>query len=116
MGCSASDAIRNPGGGSGFAPVAQKIDAQGKGVVKIIVQLRPHAGVGKAYPPFSTNPELNYVFGVYAAKLEDWDKAKTYWTKSLELFPTMFRRWFPWARHCLSRIKLQKPGNILSER
>jgi len=71
----------------GFAPVAQKIDAQGKGVVKIIVQLRPHAGVGKAYPPFSTNPELNYVFGVYAAKLEDWDKAKTYWTKSLELLP-----------------------------
>src|SRR5690242_3313523 len=57
----------------GFAPVTQEIDAHGKGEVKVIVQLRPPAGGDKAYPPFSADPEVNYVFGVYASKLEDWD-------------------------------------------
>ena len=71
----------------GFEPAVQEIDAHGEGEVKVIVQLRPEIGGGKAYPPLSTDPEVNYVFGVYASKLGDWDKAKTYWTKIFELLP-----------------------------
>ena len=71
----------------GFEPAVQEIDARGKDEFQVMVQLRPQARGNKAYPALSTDPEVNYVFGVYASKLEDWDKAKTYWTKSLELLP-----------------------------
>src|SRR4029077_18875345 len=39
------------------------------------------------YPPLSTDPEVNYVFGVYASKLGDWEQAKACWTKVSELLP-----------------------------
>lgn len=71
----------------GFERAVQEIDAQGKQDFKVIVQLRPQAGRDKAYPPVSTDPEVNYVFGVYASKSSDWEQAKTYWTKALELLP-----------------------------
>jgi len=71
----------------GFERAIQEIDAHGEGEVKVIVQLRPQAGGDKAYPPLSTDPEVNYVFGVYASKLGDWEKAKTYWTKVFDLLP-----------------------------
>ena len=71
----------------GFERAVQEIDAHGNGEVKVIVQLRPQAGRDKAYPPVSTDPEVNYVFGVYASKSSDWEQAKTYWTKALALLP-----------------------------
>src|SRR5216683_3009382 len=71
----------------GFEPAAQEIDAHGKGEVRVTVQLRPHAGGDKTYPPVSADPEVNYVFGVYASRLGDWEQAKTYWTKVLQLLP-----------------------------
>jgi tetratricopeptide (TPR) repeat protein len=72
---------------AGFEPAVQEIDAHGKDEFKVIVQLRPRVPGDKAYPAVSTDPEVNYVFGVYASKLGDWNKAKTYWTKTLELLP-----------------------------
>ena len=71
----------------GFERAVQEIDAQGKQDFKVIVQLRPQAGRDKVYPPVSTDPEVNYVFGVYASKSSDWEQAKAYWTKALELLP-----------------------------
>src|SRR5260370_23873328 len=71
----------------GFEPAAQEIDAPGKGEVRVTVQLRPRAAGDKAYPPVSADPEVNYVFGVYASRLGDWGQAKTYWTKVLQLLP-----------------------------
>ncbi len=71
----------------GFEPAAQEIDAHGKGEVRVTVQLRPRAGGDKAYPSVSDDPEVNYVFGVYASRLGDWEQAKTYWTKVLQLLP-----------------------------
>ena len=71
----------------GFEPAAQEIDAHGKGEVRVTVQLRPRAAGDKTYPPVSTDPEVNYVFGVYASRLGDWEQAKTYWTKVLQLLP-----------------------------
>ena len=71
----------------GFERAVQEIDTQGKRDFKVIVQLRPQAERDNAYPPVSTDPEVNYVFGVYASKSSDWEQAKTYWTKALELLP-----------------------------
>ncbi len=71
----------------GFERAVQEIDARGTGEVKVIVQLRPLAGADKAYPPVSTNPEVNFIFGVYASRLGDWKQGKTYWTKALQLLP-----------------------------
>src|SRR5260370_8965130 len=71
----------------GFEPAAQEIDAPGKAEVRVTLQLRPRAAGDKAYPPVSADPEVNYVFGVYASRLGDWGQAKTYWTKVLQLLP-----------------------------
>ena len=71
----------------GFARAVQEIDAHGKGEFKVIVQLRPQVRGDKTYPPLSTDPKVNYVFGVYASKLGDWEQAKTYWTRALQLLP-----------------------------
>src|SRR5207302_199919 len=30
---------------------------------------------------------VNYIFGLYASRLGDWEQAKSYWTKVLELLP-----------------------------
>jgi len=71
----------------GFERAVQEIDANGAGEVAVTVQLQPWVGEERAYPPVSTNPEVNYVFGVYSARLRDWEQAKAYWTKVLQLLP-----------------------------
>ncbi|MFI5059680.1 MAG: tetratricopeptide repeat protein [Candidatus Acidiferrales bacterium] len=71
----------------GFERAVQEIDANGTGELRVTVQLRPQAGEAKAYPPVSADPEVNYVFGMYASRLGDWEQAKSYWTKVLQLLP-----------------------------
>ncbi|HYL83059.1 MAG TPA: tetratricopeptide repeat protein [Candidatus Angelobacter sp.] len=71
----------------GFERVVQEIDARSSGEVRANIQLRPQAGGERVYPPVSSDPEVNYVFGVYASRLGDWEQAKVYWTTILQLFP-----------------------------
>jgi tetratricopeptide (TPR) repeat protein len=71
----------------GFDRAVQEIDANGTGEVRVTVQLRPQAGGDKTYPPVSADPEVNYVFGVYASRLGDSEQAKSYWTKVLQFSP-----------------------------
>jgi Tetratricopeptide repeat len=71
----------------GFERAIQEIDANGAGDVAVTVHLRPWVGEDKAYPPVSTDPEVNYVFGVYFARLRDWEQAKAYWAKALQRLP-----------------------------
>ena len=71
----------------GFERAVERVDADGSGEVKVDVQLRPLASEPGAYPPPSANPEVNYVFGLYASRLGDEEQAKTYWTKALEILP-----------------------------
>ena len=51
------------------------------------VHLRPWVGEDKTYPPVSTDPEVNYVFGEYSARLRDWEQAKAYWANALQHLP-----------------------------
>jgi len=71
----------------GFERAIQEIDANGAGDVAVTVHLQPWVGEDKAYPPVSTDPEVNYVFGVYSARLHDWEQAKAYWAKTLQRLP-----------------------------
>ncbi len=71
----------------GFERPIKEIDANGAGDVAVTVHLRPWVGEDKAYPPVSTDPEVNYVFGVYSARLRDWEQAKAYWAKALQRLP-----------------------------
>jgi tetratricopeptide (TPR) repeat protein len=71
----------------GFERVVRLIDAQSTGEVRVIVPLRPSTSKENDYPPFSADPEVNFIFGVYASRLGDRDQAKTYWRKVLELSP-----------------------------
>jgi hypothetical protein len=71
----------------GFERAVQGIDAHGTGEVRVTVQLHPQAGEDQSYPPVSAEPEVNYIFGVYASRSGNWKQAKTYWTRVLELLP-----------------------------
>lgn len=71
----------------GFERAVQEIDAQGTGEVRVTVQLRSQAGGDRAFPPVSSDPDVNYVFGMYASRLGDWEQAKSYWTTVLQLLP-----------------------------
>jgi len=74
----------------GFEPAVQAIEVSGSGEVPVNVPLHPQAGQprgSKAYPPESSDGEVNYVFGLYAARLGDWQQAQSYWSKVLQLIP-----------------------------
>jgi tetratricopeptide (TPR) repeat protein len=74
----------------GFEPAVQPIEVSGSGEVRINIPLHLQAGQprgSKAYPPESSDGEVNYVFGLYAARLGDWQQAQSYWTKVLQLIP-----------------------------
>jgi tetratricopeptide (TPR) repeat protein len=71
----------------GFDPAFQEIDAHGTSEVRVTVQLRPQTGRDRAYPPLSSDPEVNYVYGVYASRMGDWEAAKSFWAIVLQLRP-----------------------------
>jgi tetratricopeptide (TPR) repeat protein len=71
----------------GYERVIQQIDASSLGQIRVDVQLRPQTGGDKTYPPASSDPDVNYVFGLFASRLGDWEQAKSYWTKVLEVLP-----------------------------
>lgn len=71
----------------GFERTLQSLDVRSPGEVMVDIQLKPESGGETAYPPVSSDPEVDYVFGRYASELGDWDQAKSYWTKGLELQP-----------------------------
>jgi hypothetical protein len=71
----------------GFDNAVQEIDATGTGEVQVNVQLKPQTGGDKSYPAISSDPEVDYIFGLYASRLGDWEQAKSYWAKVLDLLP-----------------------------
>lgn len=72
---------------AGFDSAAQDIDATGTGEVQVSVELKPQTGGHKSYPAISSDPEVDYIFGLYASRLGDWEQAKSYWAKVLQLLP-----------------------------
>jgi tetratricopeptide (TPR) repeat protein len=71
----------------GFEREVQQIDARDPGEVKVIVHLRPRQSGETPYPPVSSAPEVNYVFGAYAARTGDWGQARSYWAKAIQILP-----------------------------
>ena len=39
----------------------------------------------------ANHPEVTYLFGVFASQMNDWSQAKTYWLKTIELYPKHLR-------------------------
>jgi len=110
------DAIQNPGGCSRIRTRYSGNRRPRRGEVKVIVQLAGPGGGDKAYPPLSTDPEVNYVFGVYASKLGDWEKAKTYWTKVFDLLPDHVPAMVSISEALLIENKATERQSILIER
>ena len=71
----------------GFERAVQPVDPSGAGALRVDVQLRPQTGGERAYPPPASDAEVNYVFGLYASRSGDWEQAKSYWARTLELLP-----------------------------
>lgn len=71
----------------GYESAVQELDASGTGEIRVNVQLRPQSGGDKSYPAISADPEMDYIFGLFSSRLGDWEQAKSYWTKVLQLVP-----------------------------
>jgi tetratricopeptide (TPR) repeat protein len=70
-----------------LAPKAQK--ELGKALealrAKKPAEARSHLDMVQRSAP--NHPEVNYFFGVYSSQLNDWEQAKSYWTKTIEIYP-----------------------------
>lgn len=71
----------------GFERSVQSLDARSSGELRVTIPLQPEIGGETAYPPASSDPEVNYVFGRYASELGDWEQAKSYWANVLKVLP-----------------------------
>lgn len=70
-----------------LAPKAQK--ELGKALVALRAKkpadARSHLEAVQRSAP--NHPEVNYFFGVYSSQLNDWEQAKSYWTKTIDVYP-----------------------------
>jgi hypothetical protein len=71
----------------GLERKVQEVDVPEAGEVRIIIQVPPQTGQDRVYPPVSSDADVNHIFGAYASKLGDWERAKSYWAKVLEQDP-----------------------------
>ncbi|HKW62666.1 MAG TPA: hypothetical protein VJN89_08990 [Candidatus Acidoferrum sp.] len=71
----------------GYERAVQPADASGTGELTVNVHLQPQTGGEKYYPAVSSDAEVNYVLGLYASRLGDWQQAKLYLVNCLQLLP-----------------------------
>ncbi|HYY72541.1 MAG TPA: tetratricopeptide repeat protein [Candidatus Bathyarchaeia archaeon] len=81
---------RGPGAGSPqilLAPKAQKELAKALEVLRANKPADAQNHLEKAYRIAPDHPAVNYLYGVYFLQMKDQEKAKSYWTKTLEFNP-----------------------------
>jgi tetratricopeptide (TPR) repeat protein len=93
-----------------LAPKAQK--AVGKAIESLRSNKLPEARsqLETAYRVAPTSAEVNYLFGVYSLQMSDRVQAKSYWTKTLELYPNHYRALLSLSQALLDE---DKPGEAL---
>jgi len=93
-----------------LAPKAQK--AIGKAIESLRSNKMPEARshLETAYRVAPTSAEVNYLFGVYSLRMSDPGQAKSYWTRTLELYPRHFRALLSLSQALLDE---NKPGEAL---
>ena len=93
-----------------LAPRAQK--AIGKAIESLRSNKMPEARshLETAYRVAPTSAEVNYLFGVYSLRMSDRVQAKSYWTRTLELYPRHFRALLSLSQALLDE---NKPGEAL---
>jgi len=93
-----------------LAPKAQK--AIGKAIESLRSNKMPEARshLETSYRVAPTSAEVNYLFGVYSLRMSDRVQAKSYWTKTLELYPRHFRALLSLSQALLDE---NKPGEAL---
>jgi len=83
----ATAAAQKPPGMPTLSPKAQKLFS------KVIEELRAsdlnaaRSHLQEVYRMAPGNPEVNYLYGLYEAEANDWAAAKSYWKKTLEIYP-----------------------------
>ncbi len=93
-----------------LAPKAQK--AIGKAIESLRSNKMPEARshLETAYRVAPTSAEVSYLFGVYSLRMSDRVQAKSYWTRTLELYPRHFRALLSLSQALLDE---NKPGEAL---
>jgi tetratricopeptide (TPR) repeat protein len=70
-----------------LAPKAQKEVGKALEALRANKPAAARSHLDAAYRLAPSHPEVNYLFGVYFSQLKDLEKAKSYWTKTLEFDP-----------------------------
>ncbi len=70
-----------------LAPKAQKELGKALEALRANKPADARSHLDAAYRLAPNHPEVNYLFGVYFSQLKDSEKAKSYWTKTLEFDP-----------------------------
>src|SRR6266849_1381442 len=93
-----------------LAPKAKK--AIGKAIESLrnnkLGEARSHLEAAYRIAPKSA--EVNYLYGIYSQQMSDKAEAKSYWTKSLELYPNHYRALISLSQALLDE---NKPGEAL---
>src|SRR6266576_216786 len=74
-----------------LAPKAQKAISKAMEALRSNKLAEARSHLETAYRVAPTSAEINYLFGVYSLQLSDRVRAKSYWTKALELYPKHYR-------------------------
>jgi len=93
-----------------LAPKAQK--ALGK-AIELLRNNKPgeaRSHLETAYRIAPNSAEVNYLYGIYSLQMSDKAQAKSYWTKSLELYPSHYRALISLSQALLDE---NKPGDAL---
>jgi len=83
---------------SGFAarlatlsPKAQKELAKASEALRSNKPVDARSHLEAAKRESANHPEVTYLFGIFASQMNEWSQAKTYWRKTIELYPKHLR-------------------------
>jgi tetratricopeptide (TPR) repeat protein len=66
---------------------AQKELGKGLEALRTSKPEKARSHLDAVYRSAPNHPEVNYYLGVYSSQMNDWSQAKSYWTKTIDLFP-----------------------------
>ena len=84
---------------------AQKELGKAMAALRVNAPSKARTHLEAVYGLVPNDAEANYLFGVYASQLNDWEQAKVYWVKSLQLEPKHFRALLSLSERLLSENK-----------
>lgn len=76
-----------PPGPPALSPKVQKLLARAREALRASKPSDARGHLEEAYRLAPGHPDVNFLFGVYAAQMNDWTRAKSYWERAVNIYP-----------------------------